>query len=220
MKLLGSTKSKIIKNEHGKNLPQLKITEAVLVHCNIVSSNYQQNSRVFHIFVFNKSFGQLLDISPKNFINSKTFNSEFSYIKVWFTIKNSKLLQIEDKLNIIFVIIKVLDRILVKDYGFLYFARNMDKNINKNLNRKQSKKLLDLAKQSATDTLKTASKRAIEKATEATGDLIGDKTPNKITRASETSPQNNSVANEEKIFRERYLSPEERWKIIDDLRLI
>ena len=41
MKLLGSTKSKITKNENGENIPNLEITELVLVHCNIASNNYQ-----------------------------------------------------------------------------------------------------------------------------------------------------------------------------------
>ena len=51
------------------------------------------------------------------------------------------------------------DRIYVKRYGFLSFA----KNICKNLNNKYSKKLLDAAKKSTTDAIKTASKRAIQK---------------------------------------------------------
>ena len=67
MKLLGSTKSKINKDTNGENLPHLEITEVVLLHCNIVNNDYQQDSRVFYIFVPNKSFGQLLDISPKTF---------------------------------------------------------------------------------------------------------------------------------------------------------
>ena len=40
MKLLGSTKSKINKDENGGNVPHLEITEVVLVHCNIVNNNY------------------------------------------------------------------------------------------------------------------------------------------------------------------------------------
>ena len=76
----------------------------VLIHCNIVNNNYQQDSRVLYTFVPNKSFGQLLDISPKNFIFLKTFDSEFSYIEVWFTDQNSKPLEIEDKINITLVI--------------------------------------------------------------------------------------------------------------------
>ena len=85
MKLLGSTKSKITKDENGENVTCLEITEVVLIYCNIVNNDYQQDSRVLYTFVPNKSFGQLLDISAKNFLFLKTFNSEFSYIEVWFT---------------------------------------------------------------------------------------------------------------------------------------
>ena len=65
MKLLRSTKSKTTKDENGENVPHLEITEVVLIHCNIVNKDYQQDSRVLYIFVSNKSFGKLLDISPK-----------------------------------------------------------------------------------------------------------------------------------------------------------
>ena len=58
-------------------MPPLEITKVVLIHCNIVNNNYQQNSRVLYTIVPNKSFGQLLDISPKIFIFFKTFDSEF-----------------------------------------------------------------------------------------------------------------------------------------------
>ena len=67
MKLFGSTKSKITKNENSENIPHLEITEVILIHCNIVNNSYQQNSRVLYTFVPNKSFGQLLNISPENF---------------------------------------------------------------------------------------------------------------------------------------------------------
>ena len=56
----------------------------MLIHCKVVNNSYQQKSRVLYTFVPNKSLGQLLDISPKNFIFLKTFDSEFSYIEVWF----------------------------------------------------------------------------------------------------------------------------------------
>ena len=85
-------------------MPNLEITEVVLIYCNIVNNDYQQDSRVLYSFVPNKSFGQLLDISPKNLIFLKTFNSEFSYISIWFTDQNSKPLEIEDKINITLVI--------------------------------------------------------------------------------------------------------------------
>ena len=104
MKLLESTKSKITKNENGENVPHLEITEVILVHCNVVNKNYQQNPRVLYTFVPNKSFCQLLDISPENFIVLKTFDSKCSYIEVWFTDQNSKSLEIEDKVNITLVI--------------------------------------------------------------------------------------------------------------------
>ena len=68
MKLLVSTKSKITKDENGENVPHLEISEVVLIHSNIVSNNYQQDSRVLHTFIPDKSFSQLLDISPKNFV--------------------------------------------------------------------------------------------------------------------------------------------------------
>ena len=55
-------------------MSHLEITEVVLVHCNIVNNDYQQNSRVLYTFVPNKLFSQLLDISPKNIIFLKTFD--------------------------------------------------------------------------------------------------------------------------------------------------
>ena len=81
-------------------MPHLEINEVVLIHCNIVNNDYQQDSRVLYAFILNKKFGQLLNIFPKNFVFLKRFNSEFLYIEVWFTDQNSKLLGIEDKMNI------------------------------------------------------------------------------------------------------------------------
>ena len=85
-------------------MPHLQITEVVSIHCNIVNDNYQQDSRVLYTFVPNKSFGQLLDISPRNFIFLKTLNSGFSYIGVWFTDQNYKPIEIKGKINITLVI--------------------------------------------------------------------------------------------------------------------
>ena len=72
MKLLGSTENKITKDKNGENVPHLEITEVVLVHCNIVNNDYQQDSRVLYTFVPNKPFGSLLEISPTNHIFLKT----------------------------------------------------------------------------------------------------------------------------------------------------
>ena len=93
MKLPEITKSKITKDKNGENVPNLKMTEIVLFHCTFINTNYQNSSRVSCTFAPNKLFGKLLDISHKNFIFLKTFDSEFSYIKVWFTDQNSKLLE-------------------------------------------------------------------------------------------------------------------------------
>ena len=82
MKLLGSIKSKITKDGNGEDVSHW----------------------VLHTIVPNILFGQLLDVSPKNFVFWKTFNSEFSYIEVWFTDQNSKVLEIEDKIKITLVI--------------------------------------------------------------------------------------------------------------------
>ena len=82
---LGSTKSKITKDENGENVPRLWITEVVIIHCNIVNKNYQQDSRLLYTFVHKQSFGQLLDVSPKKIMFVKIFNSKFSYIELWFT---------------------------------------------------------------------------------------------------------------------------------------
>ena len=57
MKLPGCTKSKINKDTNGDNMPHLKITEVVLIPCNIVNNDYQQNSRPLHTFLPNKWFG-------------------------------------------------------------------------------------------------------------------------------------------------------------------
>ena len=96
MKLLRSTKNKITKDKSGENVPHLEITEVVLVHCNIVNNDYQQDSRVLYTFVPNKPFGSLLEISPTNHIFWKTFNSEYDEVIVWFTNQNSQLLETEE----------------------------------------------------------------------------------------------------------------------------
>ena len=74
------------KDKNSKNVSHLKVTELVWIHCNIVNNNYQQDSSALYPFVPNKSFGQLLDISPKHLIFLKTFDSEFSYSEVWFMV--------------------------------------------------------------------------------------------------------------------------------------
>ena len=81
MKLLWSTENKITKD---KKIPHLESAEVVLVYCNIVNNDYQQDSR--------------------NHIILKTFNSEFQTIEVWFTDQNSQLFETEDRIDLTLVI--------------------------------------------------------------------------------------------------------------------
>ena len=92
-------------------------------------------------------------------------------------------------------------RIYVKGYGFMSFARNFIDKYSKSLIDKR----IDVSKTFA----KTAGKRILKKSAEAIGDLIRNKIADKIT----AKPIENDVTNE------RYVSPEERQKIIDELRL-
>ena len=108
---------------------------------------------------------------------------------------------------------------------FLSFARNIITHatkVAKNMSNKYGQKLVDTAKKSATDAIKTASKRAIQESAEATGDSVGNKIADKITSTSKKSRneeiQTNEVNNE--IPKGRYISPKERQQIIDELRLI
>ena len=106
------------------------------------------------------------------------------------------------------VIIINRDRIFVKRYGFLLFAKNMGKNISKNLSSKYSQNLLDHAKH--TDALQKGRFKKQEK------QLVV-----KLQNSQKISPKYNSKTNEEeKRLRERNKSQEQRQEIIDDLRLI
>ena len=106
------------------------------------------------------------------------------------------------------------DRVYVKGYGFMSFARSMS--------NKYGKKLVDTAKKSATDAIKTAFKRAIQKTAEATGDLVGNKIADKITNVSKKYTKRLATVDEDEELltpKKRYISPEERQQIIDELRL-
>ena len=81
-------------------MPHLEAVEVVLVHCNLVNNDYQQESRRLYTFVANKTFGSLSEISPKNHVFLKSFNSEFREIKVLFTDQKSRPLEVENKCNL------------------------------------------------------------------------------------------------------------------------
>ena len=100
--------------------------------------------------------------------------------------------------------IEPIDRIYVKGYGFLSFA----KTIGKKLSNKYGQQLLDSAKKFTTDAIQTASKRVIQKTAEATGDLTGNKIADKITSVSEKSlsrSQNDDINSEIKEPKKRYI---------------
>ena len=113
------------------------------------------------------------------------------------------------------------DRIYVKGNGFLSFTKNMGKI----LSNRYGQKLFDSAKKSATDAIKTASKRAIQKTAKATGNFIGKKFCDKTSSVSKKSTEKlqndeTEVDVERATPKERYISPEERQQIIDELRLV
>ena len=116
------------------------------------------------------------------------------------------------------------ERIYLKIYEFLSFGRYICRyatKVAKNLNNKYSQKFDDSAKKTATDAFKIASKRATQKAAEETGHLVGNTIANKFTSFSKipaSEPHSSAASNE--IPKERYISPQERQKIIDELRLI
>ena len=111
------------------------------------------------------------------------------------------------------------ERRYVKGYGFLSFARNIGTHavkVAKNMSDKYSHKLVDTAKKSATDAIKTASKRAIRKTAGATGDLGRNKIADKSTSASKKSlkkPHDEEIQSTEvnnEIPKKRYISPKKK----------
>ena len=82
MKLLGSTKKDVDKDKDGESVTKLEFVEVVLVHCNLVKSNYQHLSKVLFSFVPNKQFGQLVNISSHSLTMMNTVNTEFSFVEV------------------------------------------------------------------------------------------------------------------------------------------
>ena len=96
----------------------------------------------------------------------------------------------------------------------------------KSLSNKYGQKLLDSTKKSTTDAIKTASKRSIQKTAEATGYLIGNKIADKIASVSKKKStkelHNNKTEEDLEIatLKKRYISPEERKQILEELKLV
>ena len=125
------------------------------------------------------------------------------------------------------------ERRYVKGYGFLSFAINFSNkhgkqlmntaiNAGTNFNSTYGKKLTDTAIKAGRDFATLAGKKRVNKNAEASGDLIGNKIADKITSAS-IKPHNEEIQSDEvnnEMPKERYISPKERQKIIDELKLI
>ena len=110
--------------------------------------------------------------------------------------------------------------IYVRGYGFLSFAKKIDKN----LSNKYSQKIIDTVKKSATDAIKTTSQRTIKRNAEAMGDLVDNKIADKKTSISKKPVKELPTIDEDEdeeltTHKKRYISPKERQQIIDELRL-
>ena len=104
MQLLGSSKKDIDQNKDEEIVPRSETAEVVLVHCNLVSNNYQQASKALFTFVPNKQFGQLITITSHSPTMLKTTDAVFSFIEIWFTDQKNKPLEIENNVNITLII--------------------------------------------------------------------------------------------------------------------
>ena len=91
-------------NKNDVNVPELEQVHSVLLHCNVVHNDYLQNSRLLYTFVPDNTFGQLLSVEPKALIQSKTTDSIFDHIEIWFTDQNNNSLQIEDSVSVTLII--------------------------------------------------------------------------------------------------------------------
>ena len=80
MQLLGGSKKDIDQNKDGEVVPKLEAVEIVLVHCNLVTNNYQQASKML--------------FTPHSLAMLKTTNAEFSFIEIWFTDQNNRPFEI------------------------------------------------------------------------------------------------------------------------------
>ena len=100
--IIRTHKKDVGKNKDGENV--LKLVTVVLVHYNLVKTDYQHPSKVMFIFVPNKQFGWLINISPHSLAMINTVNTEFSSAEVWFTGQISKALDTKDNVNLTLII--------------------------------------------------------------------------------------------------------------------
>ena len=75
MRLLGSIEKVVAKDKNGENSLRLEMVDVILMHCDVVNSNYQEASKVLFRFVLDKQFGQLITISPHSITMLKITNA-------------------------------------------------------------------------------------------------------------------------------------------------
>ena len=90
LKLWRSAKKDVDQDKGGEDVPKLETVEVVLVHCNLVNTNYKQASKVLFIFVPNKQFGQVITTASHSLTIPNTTTTELLSTEVWFNDQNSK----------------------------------------------------------------------------------------------------------------------------------
>ena len=87
-------------------MPSLEVDEVALVQCKLVDNQYQQKSKVLYTFTPNKSYVYLLNVEPSNIVILKTYSTEFDKIIITFIDQNSRVIEIEGKVNLTLLINK------------------------------------------------------------------------------------------------------------------
>ena len=80
------------------------------MHCNVVRNDYQYTSKVLFTFVLHKQFGKLINISPHSLTMMNTVNTELFSVEVWSTDQVSKVLEVEDNVNLTLIIGQALQK--------------------------------------------------------------------------------------------------------------
>ena len=93
-------------NKKWTKIPSLEVVEVVLYESNLVDNKIRQKTEVLYNFTPNKSYAYLLNVEPSNLVFLKTYNTRFDEIIITFTDQHSRLLEIEDKLNLTLLINK------------------------------------------------------------------------------------------------------------------
>ena len=90
--------------ENEGNFPKLEVAGVVIIHCNVLNNDGEQEPTAYYTFISNKSFGKLLEMkSSLEFLES--FRSEFSITEIYFIVHYSEPLKLEPKVNVAYAIL-------------------------------------------------------------------------------------------------------------------